>query len=266
MSVGYRLLCVLVVFVSLGMGVAQAHSFKPGDEVYAKRSRFGVRYHHSGVYVGNGQIVHVNAVIADQAKRLLKGNAPVKIIKTSLSAFARGHGMKLGPTRLGRYSRKTVVKRALRKVGTTFYYFLPTNNCQHFSSKVVSGNGRSPEVNKYLKVARRALANALKKAGQAITGKDNVSARIKNVSGKKVYACVYNGGDKVRKVAKRVVSISNRQTKTIRCSGNKKGRCYIKLSRSRRCKLFGKSFKLSKNTLRYAKKRKKKLVLSSRSR
>lgn len=177
------MLSVLLALMVLPFS-AEAHRFKPGDEIWAARKKLGVRYHHSGVYVGRNQIVHVSATIASGAKRLMKGGAPVRIIKTSLGSFAKGGAMKLGPTRL-RWSRKIVVKRALSKVGRSFRYFLPTNNCQHFSSRVVSGRGRSPEISKYLRLWKKGAALAAKKAARAVVRKGKKAGRtIKKKAGK----------------------------------------------------------------------------------
>lgn len=256
------LFCVVLV-----PSLVEAGRFKPGDELWTSRSFAGVKYHHSGVYVGKGQVVHVNARVADVVRRMSRGRTPVKIIKTSMAAFRRGKSVKRGPTRR-RYSRKRVVKRALAQVNRAFIYVLPLNNCQHFSSGVVSGRRRSAEVDKFVRiskiVAKRSFRKVKRKVKHAFTGKDNVRIKLKNCTRRKVYVCVYNGGDRVRTIAKRVVTLRRKQTRTIRCASNGKGRCLVRLNTSKRCNLFHKVHNASRRRVHYLRKRRGKLYLSRR--
>src|SRR5947207_13268459 len=43
----------------------------PGTEVYTSRPIGPVTYHHAGVYVGNGEVVHVHATVSQAWKNLL---------------------------------------------------------------------------------------------------------------------------------------------------------------------------------------------------
>lgn len=243
--------------------LAEASRFKPGDELYTRR-RIGKAtiYHHSGVYVGNGQVVHANSTPGRALKRLLKGTTIVKIEKTGMAAFSEGHSVKLGPTKR-RFSRAQVVKRALARVGSSFHYNPLKRNCQHFSSKIVSGNARSPEAHKLQRVFRNMKKAAAKKVKHALTGKNNVWAKIKNCSSKKVYVCVYNGGDKARVAAKKRLSIHRGRTATIRCASNGKGRCRVKLSKKKKCSLFLKTYSAPKSKTRYVRYKKGKFRLHS---
>ncbi len=140
-----------------------AEQFEPGTEVWAQR----VGYHHAGVYVGNGEVVHVHAEPAEVMAAHAQGKAPVQIERTSIDEFANGAAVKAGPNKTTMVGAKAV-KRALAKEGSTWAYDPQEHNCQHFSSWVVTGSASSPEGAKFKAAAAMAGANphaALKDTG-----------------------------------------------------------------------------------------------------
>ena len=241
---------------------AWAQNFKPGDELWTRRSAAGLVYHHSGVYVGNGQVVHANSTPVQAAKRMVKGRALVRIVKTSMRGFTEGHSVRRGPAK-PRFKRSVIVKRALGRVGNSFAWDPVRKNCQHFSTWAVTGNSYSPEASKYKRIFTQLHKKALKAVKKKLGLQKNTSARLKNCSKKKAYVCVYNGGDKVRLATRSRPSVSSGRWVTVRCSDNGKKRCLVRLSKNRKCSVFLKVHSLSRSSTRYIKYSKGKFKLSS---
>jgi hypothetical protein len=113
----------------------------PGGEIWVKCT---MQYHHAGVYIGNGWVVHVDAWPTTLAWRLLHGAAWAKVVESSLATFSGGAKVTAGPTPATR-SADVVIAEALSWVGRALPYNPVTDNCQHFSSRIVSGVANSPE-------------------------------------------------------------------------------------------------------------------------
>ena len=134
----------------------------PGTEVWVHRA---LGYHHSGVYVGNGEVVQCHEEPIHGAEQiLLHGHAVAHIDKVSLSTFAKGGAVVQGPTH-ATFSHEEIIQRALSRVGEKWNYDVVNHNCQHFSSEVVSGHADSLERDKFM-----ALLKRVEKPGQGIAG------------------------------------------------------------------------------------------------
>ncbi|KWR88159.1 hydrolase [Cupriavidus sp. IDO] len=94
-------------------------------------------YHHHGIYVGNGMVVHY----AGYCHRQQSG--PVE--ELSLARFAAGHGIALLATPLARYDAAESIRRARSRLGEDRYRLL-TNNCEHFCTWCLYGESRSEQV------------------------------------------------------------------------------------------------------------------------
>jgi Domain of unknown function (DUF4157)/Lecithin retinol acyltransferase len=126
-------------------GGAKANDpFPVGSEVWVKRS---LGYHHAGVYVGNNEMVHVFAEPMGAAKALLQGKPIVNVVRTPIDTFLGGEAVskaEVGPSK-DAFAPGETVQRATEHVGQAWDYNPLTHNCQHFSSKTVSGVADSPE-------------------------------------------------------------------------------------------------------------------------
>lgn len=134
----------------------------PGTEIWVHRS---LGYHHSGIYVGNGEVVQVHEEPLKAAEQiLLHGHCTAHIDKVSLHSFSKGNAVTQGPAHPA-FSPDVVIQRALSHLGQSWNYNLINHNCQHFSSEVVSGHADSPEEDKFL-----ALMNRVEKPAQGVAG------------------------------------------------------------------------------------------------
>jgi len=116
----------------------------PGTELYVARSLGPFTYHHAGVYVGDGRVVHVFAEPKQAVKSLLKGEPIVTVQDTHVDKFAEGDTVEAGPTKTA-YQNEIAMANAEHQTGQGWDYDPLNNNCQHFSSESVSGSRRSPE-------------------------------------------------------------------------------------------------------------------------
>jgi len=105
-------------------------------------------YEHHGVYVGDGKVVHY-AGFAGSAHR-----GPVE--EVTLASFAAGHAVALRPHPCPRYASDDAVRRARSRLGENHYRLL-TNNCEHFCTWCLFGEGRSQQVETCLTHPRMAL-------------------------------------------------------------------------------------------------------------
>ncbi len=135
--------------------------FLPGTELWVDSGA----YHHAGVYIGGGKVVNVNQV-KDLVGSLFKGRTLVKVRKQSLRSFKEGRKVKRGPSP-HIFPPEKAVARALSKVGQSWKYDPLKNNCQHFSSWVVSNRRTSPEAKQIQAVFNKAVGALEKKAGKA---------------------------------------------------------------------------------------------------
>ena len=97
-------------------------------------------YAHHGIYAGHGMVVHY----AGYCHRHQRG--PVE--ELSLAAFADGHGITVLPAPMARYDASALVQRARSRLGENRYRLL-TNNCEHFCTWCLYGEGRSEQVRHY---------------------------------------------------------------------------------------------------------------------
>jgi len=247
-------------------------AFRPGDELWSIRKMGKLAYHHAGIYIGNGMVVHVDIDPRRAPLNLIKGKSTVSVQKVKFRKFSLGKPTKVGPSKR-RYKRSTIVKRVLARVGKLFLWKPLTRNCQHWSSSFVSGKAKSPEGKVILKVLAKSakwpekkVKEAFNKTVTAIKGKNNTTVRIKNCSKKKVYVCVYNGGDKARVAPKKIFSLDKRKSARIDCTDNGKKRCQVRLSKRKKCVIFLKTYSIPKNKLRYVKYSRGKFSLSMKCR
>lgn len=105
----------------------------PGAHLVTRRQG----YIHHGIYAGNGEVIHYVGF-----KGLLRCG-PVE--KTSLSDFANGYGLSVETNTAAQYIGVEIVRRATSRLGENDYHLL-TNNCEHFCTWCVSGQGRSQQV------------------------------------------------------------------------------------------------------------------------
>jgi hypothetical protein len=145
--------------------------FPKGSEVWVKRTG----YHHAGVYIGNNEMVHVFAEPMGAARALMQGKPIVNVVRTPMSTFLGSSGVsaaEVGPSR-NAFAPQEAVQRATEHVGEAWDYNPLTHNCQHFSSKTVSGVADSPEAdaieNAFLNLPAEA-EHAAAAAGHAIEG------------------------------------------------------------------------------------------------
>jgi hypothetical protein len=105
----------------------------PGAHLLTRRQG----YIHHGIYVGNGEVIHYVGF-----KGLLRCG-PVE--KTTLADFANGYGLSVETNTAARYIGVEIVRRASSRLGENDYHLL-TNNCEHFCTWCLSGQGRSQQV------------------------------------------------------------------------------------------------------------------------
>lgn len=94
-------------------------------------------YAHHGIYIGEGKVVHY----AGFAGSLHRG--PVE--ETTLEAFAAGYPIAVKANPCARYVGLEAVARARSRLGEDNYRLL-TNNCEHFCTWCLHGEGRSEQV------------------------------------------------------------------------------------------------------------------------
>ena len=70
--------------------------------------------------------------------------------------FAYGHPIWVRPARSNGLPCADIVRRALTRLGENRYRFF-SNNCEHLSEWCVNGEGRSPQVDRFLTPPRRVL-------------------------------------------------------------------------------------------------------------
>lgn len=129
------LMRVLPIFVTPALSVGESfidHVFrdkvlpKQGSVVYCDLA-FGYM-EHSGIYVGNDEIVHLN-----RHGRIEKVSAEQFISRTAISIYvSSSNGCAVGSDE--------VCRRALSMVGQTRDYNVLRNNCHQFTSGCLTGN------------------------------------------------------------------------------------------------------------------------------
>src|SRR5487761_16966 len=107
--------------------------FRRGDHLRAGRGG----YHHDGIYLGNGQVIHLTSSPGEG-----KVGARVRIVP--LEAFASGGPVTIRPY-AGGHDPDAIIARALSQVGEGSYHLL-FNNCQHFARLCAPGDHDSEQV------------------------------------------------------------------------------------------------------------------------
>jgi Lecithin retinol acyltransferase len=105
-------------------------------------------YHHHGVYVGCGRVVHYSGLSG------FWQCGPVE--EVSLSRFANGRPVRVVDHVAPHYSPEEIVRRARSRLGESDYRLL-TNNCEHFCNWCLSGVSRSGQVEGRLRLPLRIL-------------------------------------------------------------------------------------------------------------
>ncbi|MCH7494371.1 lecithin retinol acyltransferase family protein [bacterium] len=110
-----------------------AGGLRPGDEIAVSRGL----YTHTGVYVGNSEVVH-------RAKPWDADGQGGRVVRSTIGSFARGGAVTIRSSPVP-HRAPGVVAEALRRVGETGYGMV-TANCEHFSTEVVKGKKHSSQV------------------------------------------------------------------------------------------------------------------------
>jgi hypothetical protein len=100
-------------------------------------------YHHHGVYVGHGRVVHYSGLSG------FWQCGPVE--EVSLFEFVDGRPVRVVPHPESPFSPEETVRRARSRLGENDYRLL-TNNCEHFCNWALSGVSRSAQVENRMRV------------------------------------------------------------------------------------------------------------------
>lgn len=107
--------------------------FRRGDHLRAGRGG----YHHDGIYLGNGQVIHLTSSPGE-------GKVGARVRIDPLEAFASGGPVTIRPY-AGGHDPDAIIARALSQVGEGSYHLL-FNNCQHFARLCATGDHVSEQV------------------------------------------------------------------------------------------------------------------------
>jgi hypothetical protein len=108
--------------------------FRRGDHLRADRPG---GYHHDGIYLGNGQVVHLTSIPG-------RGKAGARVRIDPLEVFASGSPVAVRPY-AGNHDPDAIIARALSQLGEGDYHLL-FNNCQHFARWCATGDRVSEQV------------------------------------------------------------------------------------------------------------------------
>ena len=112
---------------------------KAGTPVYCKLARVA---EHTGIYVGDGEIVHLNGdgeietVSPREFVARWDGLNPVMNLSASIYYAADGEGKALG--------KRSIAERARSMVGSTRNYQWLLDNCHQFTCGCISGDFENP--------------------------------------------------------------------------------------------------------------------------
>jgi Lecithin retinol acyltransferase len=109
-------------------------TFQRGDHIRAGRPG---AIHHDGIYLGNGQVVHLTGVPGGG-----KAGAHVRI--DALAVFAAGRPVSVRPY-AGNHDPDAIIARAMSMLGAGNYHLI-FNNCQHFARWCATGDRVSEQV------------------------------------------------------------------------------------------------------------------------
>lgn len=130
-------------------------------------------YHHHGIYVGDGNVVHYSGWTRGWHR------GPVEEI--SLAAFTSGAVVWVRRRARHHFDPREIARRARSRVGENHYRVL-SNNCEHFCEWCVHGEPRSYQVEALLSFPARVLNLALRfiaeRIGLAMTTKSTSSLTV----------------------------------------------------------------------------------------
>lgn len=112
----------------------QSGNLRRGDHIRAGNPGAA---HHDGIYLGNGQVIHLCGVPGGG-----KASAHVRI--DTLEVFAAGRPVTIRPY-AGNHDPEAVIARAVSRFGDGNYH-LVFNNCQHFARWCATGDHHSEQV------------------------------------------------------------------------------------------------------------------------
>jgi len=115
-------------------------------------------YVHHGIYVGEGRVVHYSGL-----SRSLRRGA---VEEVTLAQFAGGRPVAIRSSTSPVFAPSIVVERARSRLGEDRYR-IATNNCEHFCTWCLQGEGRSDQIDRFLRWPR-VLAAALPQFAAAI--------------------------------------------------------------------------------------------------
>jgi hypothetical protein len=121
-------------------------TFRRGSHLRAGRSG---GYHHDGICLGNGQIIHLTSIPG-------AGKAGARVRIDPLHMFASGGPVSVRPY-AGNHDPDAVIARALSQLGEGNYHLL-FNNCQHFARWCATGDRVSEQVDAAAATAGTAVA------------------------------------------------------------------------------------------------------------
>ena len=102
-----------------------------GDLIRVQRK---IGYYHFGIYIGDGNVIHFSADKDDS----IFDNTHIIIRQAKLEDFLRGDILEVNLPFSALYSRREVVKRAKKMLGSKLLegnaYDLLGNNCEHFAN------------------------------------------------------------------------------------------------------------------------------------
>ena len=104
------------------------------------------RYTHHGVYVGDRRVIHY----AGFAPLMARG----PVVEVDVTGFASGYPLRIVDHPHPRYLAQEIVQRARSRLGERAYRLL-SNNCEHFCNWCISGQHRSEQVERFLRLASR---------------------------------------------------------------------------------------------------------------
>jgi hypothetical protein len=121
-------------YIEAAAGLAgRTDTLAPGAHLVTRRQG----YIQHGIYAGNGEVIHYVGF-----KGFLRCGP---VAKTSLANFANGYGLSIETSTAAQYVGVEIVRRAASRLGEDDYRLL-TNNCEHFCTWCLSGQGRSQQV------------------------------------------------------------------------------------------------------------------------
>lgn len=113
---------------------ASRSELKRGDHI---RAGYPGAAHHDGIYLGNGQVVHLCGVPG-------AGKASAHVRIDTLELFAAGRPVTIRPY-AGNHDPEAVTARAMSRLGDGNYHLI-FNNCQHFARWCATSDHHSEQV------------------------------------------------------------------------------------------------------------------------